>query len=710
MTPLMVRALLLVLLVLPGLARAQGAPASLVADRLEVTADGRLLATGNVEAFYEGTTLSAAAVAYDRDADRLTVEGPIVIREPSGAILAAESATLDPRLENGLLRGARLVLDRRLQIAANRADRVGGTLTALTGVAATSCQVCAGTPPLWEIRARQVVHDEAAQQIHIERATFRVRGVPILWLPRLRLPDPANTRATGLLIPQLRSGSQTGFGVRLPVFVELGPSRDLTVTPFLATRTRAVELRYRQAFARGDLLLRGAVGRDDIGDAAATRGWAAADAALDVGLGLALDVSLRGVSDDAYLLDYDLSDADRLRSRVGLSRVGQASLLLADVTGYRSLREGEADGSLPPVHASLAFGRRAAAWGGTLSLDAAAEAFARTTSVTAGATGPEGRDVARAGAGIGWRRGWAIGPGLLLDAQARVALDAYRVEDDAGFPDPILRATPALGATLRFPLVRRGREGVADLLEPVVSLGWSEALGGTPPNEDSRLPELDAANLHALTRFPGQDGEEEGPRLSWGLSWTRAAGERSAAILAGQVLRAEPAGFSAASGLRGTTSDLLIAGRLDLGDGFGLLGRGLLEGGPGRPAFGKSEARLDWEGSRVTLSAAYLYLPADAEEGRPSRAAEWSVDGAWRPSARWSFGAGARYDLAGGGPARARVSIGWRSECVEVDLSASRRYTAAGEASPSTDLGLSINLSGFSAGGAAPLAPRACRS
>ena len=105
------RLLALLLLVLPGLASAQedSGMASLVADSVVVTADGRLVASGDVEAFHEGTTLSAARITYDRAAGRLSIEGPILIREPGGAVLAAESADLDPQLRDGLLRGARLV-------------------------------------------------------------------------------------------------------------------------------------------------------------------------------------------------------------------------------------------------------------------------------------------------------------------------------------------------------------------------------------------------------------------------------------------------------------------------------------------------------------------------------------------------------------------------------------------------------------------------
>ncbi|MBP1805470.1 LPS-assembly protein LptD [Rubellimicrobium aerolatum] len=691
------RRLLLALLLLLALpVRAQEA-AVLVADSLVVTEGGRLVASGNVQAYHEGIVLSAAEVAYDPATERLLIAGPILIRDPQGTVVTAERAELDPRLEDGLLRGARLVLDRQLQLAANRLDRVGG-LTALTGTAVTSCRVCAGRAPLWEIRAEQVIHDEAAEQLYFENARVLVRGVPILWVPRMRLPDPGNARATGLLIPRIRTTDRLGFGVKLPVFVELGPSRDVTLTPYVSSRTMTLETRYRQAFLSGELEMDGAASRDDLEDEA--RGYLAAEGRFRLTDRVDLTFEGTAVSDEAYLLDYGQSDADRLESSLRLSRVTAGSLLEAEVTHIRSLRDEEDEESLPPVLGRLSWERRRDAGGGTLTWGAAADGFLRTGD----GSGDAARDVTRAGAMAEWRGDRVLGPGLLLEGEVRGALDAWRVTDDDSYPDPLFRAAPGAAATLRWPLVRRSGTA-ADLLEPVASLGWQAAWGDEPPDEDSRLPELDEANLFALSRLPGEDEVEAGGRLSLGLAWTRTGQGYASTLALGRVLRTEPLDASGASGLGGTASDWLLSGQLDLAGGFALDARTLLEAGE----IGKSEARVGWANRAVSLSAAYLFLPADAAEDRADLAAEWTVDAEWRPSARWTLGIGTRYDVASGTPARAGLDLGWRSECVEVDVSVSRRYTSSDDTEPSTDFGLSVNLNGFSAGRQARVTPGRCR-
>ena len=90
---------------------------------------------------------------------------------------------------------ARMILDNRLQIAARALGRSGGRYTTLTRARASSCRVCsADDTPLWEIRARRVVHDTAAQLVYFEGAQLRFGGVPVIWVPSepfaLAMPPP----------------------------------------------------------------------------------------------------------------------------------------------------------------------------------------------------------------------------------------------------------------------------------------------------------------------------------------------------------------------------------------------------------------------------------------------------------------------------------------------------------------------------------------
>ena len=93
--------------------------------------------------------------------------------------------------------------------------REGESSEGVPEVAATSCQVCGSDrPPLWAIRAKRVVHDSEERQIYFDNAQLQVLGVPVFYIPRLRLPDPTLDRARGFLIPELKTSTLLLSSVR----------------------------------------------------------------------------------------------------------------------------------------------------------------------------------------------------------------------------------------------------------------------------------------------------------------------------------------------------------------------------------------------------------------------------------------------------------------------------------------------------------------
>lgn len=683
------------LMLLPADVRAQGA-ATLVADSVTIPAGGQqLVARGNVEVFYDGTRLSAQAITFDQATDRLIIDGPIFIVGPDGTIFTADQASLDPQLENGILRGARLVLDQQLQLGASQIDRVDGRFTQLYQVAATSCHICAnGETPLWEIRARRVVHDQEERQLYFDDATFRVAGIPIFYLPRVRLPDPTLDRATGVMVPSISSSDTLGFGIKVPYFIRLGDHRDITLTPYLATSTTTLEAIYRQAYLNGDLVIRGAITQDDLIDDA--RAYIFADGIFDLGQDITLRFDLEVATDDAYLLDYGYSSKDRLDSEISLERIRDRDMAVASLTYYTTQRDGEPEASLPPLLADIQWERRVTPnWGGTMTFTGDMQSHFRdsTSDVT-------GRDVARLGFGTAWHNSTVLPFGLVVDGTLGFDLDYYAVGDDSTL-DNELRSTAYAQTTFRYPLIRQTR-GATHVLEPMVQLAWSNVNGGDIANEDSTSTEFDQANLLALSRFAGEDAVENGARGALGLTWTRIGlGDDGQAgwdstVTVGRVFRdtVEP-NFSDTSGLSQTTSDWLIAGQLRTPAGFSLDSRLVINDDLDVT---KSETRAGWTGGNLGFTASYIFLPADPFESRTDDVSEWTIDTTYQFDDTWSVGFDARYDVVADQPTQTGVEIGWQNECVSVDFSVSRRFTSSTTLTPSTDYGLSIGLLGFSTG------------
>lgn len=82
----------------------------------------------------------------------------------------------------------------------------------------------------WSIYAdemRQHVKEEYAEMWH---ARFKVQGVPVFYTPYLQLPI-GDRRRSGLLIPTLGHGSRDGYFYAQPVYWNIAPNLDATLTP-----------------------------------------------------------------------------------------------------------------------------------------------------------------------------------------------------------------------------------------------------------------------------------------------------------------------------------------------------------------------------------------------------------------------------------------------------------------------------------------------
>ncbi|WP_225027309.1 LPS-assembly protein LptD [Xinfangfangia pollutisoli] len=710
MTALCRLALLLTLaltLALPARAQAQAQDrATLVSDRLEITGDNQLVASGAVEIFYQGNRLRAARLVYDKASDRLQIEGPIILTDAGGnTTLFASAADLSADMTEGILTSARLVLNQQLQIAANRAMRIGGRYTELDQVVASSCKICENSPvPLWEIRAARVVHDQEARQLYFDQAQFRVAGLPIFYIPRLRMPDPTLDRTTGFLMPVVRTTSDLGFGLKLPYFVALGEDKDLTVTPYLTARhSRTLELRYRQAFRTGKIEVTGALTRDRLlpGE---DRGFIFANGEFDLPDDFKLTFRLQAASDNAYLLDYGYSDTDMLDSRVEISRTRRNGFFSARVVSFQSLRDDEDNNTLPSLITDVTFHRRFSLWtlGGEGGFRLQTHSHLRTSNNPLDGPDPDdiadGRDVSRISARIDWRRSFILAGGIEATILGEASADAYTIGQDGIYGGDHARSHAAAGVELRWPWVKHVAEtGATHVIEPVVQLIWAGQNGARIPNEDSALVEFDEGNIWSLDRFPGADAVEEGKRANIGVSWTRydPAGW-SLGMTVGRVVRDRDRDqFGVASGLNTGQSDWLAALTVDWQNGFAATGRVILDDDF---ALTKGELRLALNREKVALSTSAIWAVADPQENRPDPTREFAFDARWQATPALMAKMSGRYDFQTDRGTLAGMGVEYRNDCVLVDFSVSRRFTSSTSVTPTTSFGLSVDLIGFGSG------------
>lgn len=709
-------ALLTTLLSIPLLAHAQdGSDAALlIADEVFITADRTLVAQGNVEAFQNGTRLQAPAVRYNQDTGRLIIEGPITLTDNGETLIFADAGALDADLRNGILTGARLILNRRLQIAAHKVERVGGRYSQLSKASITSCKVCDdGRAPLWQIRAKRVIHDQVEQQLYFDQAQFRILNVPVFYIPRLRLPGPQLERATGFLVPSIRTTSQLGTGLKLPYFIKLGDHRDLTVTPYLSSVTRTLELRYRQAFRRGRIEFNAAVTHDDQRPNK-NRGYLFGSGAFDLERDYKLNFDIEATTDRGYLNEYGYFLQDRLESQITVSRARRDALVRASLYNFESLRAGDINDNLPTIVFDAEYERRffPDTVGGELRLRLEAHSHRRNSDRDS--DGPDddmvtdGRDVARIHARADWLRRFAFSSGLVADVQAGIGLNFFDITQDASFAQNHSDLVPQAAVALRYPMLRRGAGGVTQTLEPVIQIGWTGGKRLDIPNDESTRIEFDEGNLLSLSRFPRPDLRERDTVAAVGLNWSRINPEGwDTHVTLGQVFRAEEdPDFSASSGLNGVSSNILFAARLRSPNGVTLTGRSLFDS---ELRFAKAELRGYWGFARGSLGGSYVWLDEEPAEDRSEAVSEILLNGRYDINKHWAVNADWRFNVADDSAATAGLGITYNNECVAVNMTVARSYSSSTAVEPTTNIGFNVGLRGFAASTGDQRYTRSCK-
>ena len=684
-----------------ALAQDQDDPVRMIADRIEIAPDGDLIASGDIEIFYGAENLIAEEIRYDTETETLNVTGPILFTDENGDTIEAEFAELSRDLQNGLLKSARIMLEDQLELQAAEMERIDGITAELRGVAATSCISCDTRPPLWQIRASAVRHDKLKRTVHFKNAQVRVADIPILYLPRLRIPDPNLKRAAGFLVPSIRSTSRLGTGVVVPYFVPIGTDKDITLTPYISAKTRTLEVRYRQVVKNGSITFDGAISDDDI-ESASLRAYGRIVGKFNVLDGYKLGFTLQSVSDDAYVGDYQLDTSETMESNVTLERTKEDQHQEISLSNYQSLYDNEGNRPFLTSFGQIEQRVAMARIGGTLSVRGEFWGAARSSDLNA-----TGRDIMRANTVVRYQRVWDLAAGTQVSFEHESRLDHFVIDQDDAYNRQNTTSTHSSALTLRWPLIGRSKTG-AHYVEPIYQIARVRMSKDIAvPAEESIHSEFDQGNLLALSRFPAPDRVETGQRRAVGVNYNyRGMTGYELGLSLGQIeWETQPSDFSQTSGLAGVKSDLLLAAQVETPIGLNFYARTLLDD---QGKAGKSEVISKFNFKKYSVDGRYSFLPADSEAQSNNDIAEWTLNQSYKVGENWQLSNSLRYDLQADSLATAGIGVKWDGQCSSVVFSADRRFTDLGTSPPQTTYGFSIALKGFSTGGASRAIKTSC--
>lgn len=676
---------------------------NLIADQIEINSNGVLVASGSVTVWQGDTKITANKISYESTRNSLNITGPIRLTDGTRTVILADQASLSQDLRQGLIKSARIIFNKQVQIAAAQISRASSRYTLAYKVAATSCYVCAGETPLWQIRAQRIVHDKLEKQLHFDNAQLRIMDLPVLFFPYLRLPDPSLKRASGFLTPQLTTSTTLGTAIRTPYFFKLGDHKDLTLTPILSSKTNTLGFRYREAFKNGKLSLEGAVSRDNL-STDQNRGYLFGIANYDLDKDYKLDVQLQSVSDPSYFFEYDVAKIDRLETKISLNRTKRYENSELRFSNYHSLRDSDSNATQPTLVTEGIYQQRIvpSSIGGVLDLESSFLASYRYSDIDVDSDSDtdgyvDGYDTARFSLVANWQRNYSYLNGIIVDVESQVETSQYLVRQHKNVDPNMTRISTAAAVGLRWPLSRHLKGGGMQHIEPHIQLVGMNSQAEEIPNQDSTRVEFDEGNLYRLNRGPGFDQIEKGARINIGVSGSNHYKTNTKiGWEIGRVFRGNSfEKFSEASGLSGSVSDWLVAGAIETPSGIELVARALLKD---LGHIQKAEARMAWRNPTHKIAATYVGLSADTQEDRATPLSSLALNWQYSFAPDWQSISDIHFNSTNGKLSKLNFGLKYVNECVDVKFSASRHFSTSTTFSNKTEFGLSVELSGFSSG------------
>ena len=324
---------------------AEEAFSNMTADKISILPGKGIAAKGNVIFEQKDYTLRASSLDYNIHEKTISVKNITEFNDKVSTILSAKEAELDINLSKGKILEADILLDELVKIKADEIAFKDGSIESAVGIASvTSCDVCEGKKPNWYLTSSSAKRDVNNSNIVYKNVTIRAKGLPVAYIPYLRMPDPSVNRAIGFLVPELVLTSNLASGLKIPYFIPFGRSSDLLITPYFSPKTKTLEYRYRKKFRNGDLTIKGAFSEDDLVNND-LRYFSQLVGNYKLGYGIDLNFNLGKVGDTSYLGDYVYSEESAFNSEISLGKTIVKTQQFFD-GGLSYLRENEEDNSL----------------------------------------------------------------------------------------------------------------------------------------------------------------------------------------------------------------------------------------------------------------------------------------------------------------------------------------------------------------------------
>ncbi|MEP7096528.1 MAG: LPS assembly protein LptD [Dokdonella sp.] len=282
------------------------------ASALKVTSPDKThyVLEGNAEIKQLDLLVHAQKITYDSETTDFIAAGPVHYQD-RGLLLSANSAKGNSDLDQCTLDGVHYqLLSARGNGIAEVAVMDDPGHAILKNATYSTCNL---SNQQWAFSAREIDMDQAEGIARAHDVTFRIRNVPVFWLPYARFAVD-NRRMSGFLYPDVGYSSRRGFDMTLPYYLNLAPNYDATLLPRLMTDRGAMlgaQFRYLTDSSKGQVNVEYLPNDRNVADETlkygealpSSRWWYQWQDATSISPNWAAAINLNRVSDDRYFED-----------------------------------------------------------------------------------------------------------------------------------------------------------------------------------------------------------------------------------------------------------------------------------------------------------------------------------------------------------------------------------------------------------------------
>ncbi len=457
--------------------------------------------------------ISADDILFNKSTEEIKASGNVEFADPSSR-LQSPRVEIDNRNASATFEQPVFMLhSRHISGQADKIEKLDEYRSRFSDLSYTSCDP---DDRDWHLRAAELEIDDESGRGSAKHTTIYFKEFPFLYLPYFQFPVD-DRRLSGLLTPTYGYEESNGTTVILPVYWNIAPNYDMTITP-ASFGKRGFQLntenRYLFETHQGELDLSYLDDDDEVDDSRWFQRWRhRTSLAYDINGDLLLaEVSDRDFFDDFGSVAPEYNDINHLERHLSFARSGEVWRGLLLWQDYQTLDRDTAIDSRPYSRLpSLSLDAQPEPWIENLQTPVNLEitSFDRDDSVTGTRT--------HIVSSLNWN---ASDSWYFFEPELQLAFTDYQLDENPG-DDSISRGLPTLSIDtgLIFERLAGSRNQWLQTLEPRLYFLH------TPFEDQDDIPDFDTAlsastynNLFKNNRFTGADRIGDANQVTFGLA------------------------------------------------------------------------------------------------------------------------------------------------------------------------------------------------